>query len=103
MTMKIAHKNISMMETSANKVVSRVSFSEPPPAKALTTKYAIKIATQIISIARGVIISSILPSIHSNILLTWLKPTLAGVGDGLDTCVADIMNERMNEYYILLV
>jgi len=95
--MKIAHKNISMMEISANKVLSRVSFSEPPPAKALTTKYAIKITTQTISIVRGVMNSSILPSIHSNILLTWLNPTLAddgdADGDGLDTWLIDIMNE----------
>ena len=97
MTMKIAHKNISMMDTSANKVASRVSFSEPPPAKALTTKYAIKITTQIIIIVRGVINCSILPSNQSNMLLTWLNPTLADDGDGdgigLDTCVADIANE----------
>jgi len=101
MTMKIAHKNISMMDTSANKVASRVSFSEPSPAKALTTKYAIKITTQIIIIVRGVINCSILPSNQSNMLLTWLNPTLADDGDGdgdgdgigLDTCVADIVNE----------
>ena len=89
--MKIAHKNISMMDTLANNVFSGVSFSEPPPAKAFTTKYTIKITTQIRSITRGLMNSSILPSIQSKIPLTWLKPTFAGEDDGLDTCVDDIM------------
>ena len=94
MTMKIAHKNISMMETLANNVFSRVSFSEPPPAKAFTTKYAIKITAQIRRITRKLMNSSILPSIQSKIPLTWLKPILEddgdADGDGLDTCAADI-------------
>ena len=98
-TMKIAHKNISMMETSANNVLSRVSFSELPPAKAFTMKYPIKMTTHIISIARGLMNSSILPSIQSKIPLTWLKPTLEGEGegDGSDTCAADINGMKWNE------
>ena len=68
--MNIAQRKISRIDTSANKMFSGLLFSGvPPPAKALITKYPIKRTMQITIIIRGLMNSSILPSIQSNILL----------------------------------
>lgn len=78
--MKIAHKNISMIDTFANNVLSLLSASaDPPPAKALITKYAIATTTKIKTMTRGLMNSSILPSIQLNIPETSFKPTLGAI------------------------
>ena len=84
--MKIAHKNISMIETFANNVLSLLSASavSPPPAKALITKYAIAMTTKIKIMTRGLMNSSILPSIQLNIPDTSFKPTVGAIGIFID-------------------
>ena len=83
--MKIAHKNISMIDTFANNVLSLLSASaDPPPAKALITKYAIATTTKIKTMTRGLMNSSILPSIQLNIPDTSFKPTVGAIGIFVD-------------------
>ena len=83
--MKIAHKNISMIDTFANNVLSLLSASAvSPPAKALITKYAIATTTKIKTMTRGLMNSSILPSIQLNIPDTSFKPTVGAIGIFVD-------------------
>ena len=85
MTIKMAQRNISRMETFANNVLSLLSTSDvPPPAKALITKYTIAITTKSKTMTRGLMNSSILPSIQSNIPDTSFKPMLAATGKFVD-------------------
>ena len=84
--MKIAHKNISMIDTFADNAPSLLSASAeaPPPAKALITKYAIATTTKIKTMTRGLMNSSILPSIQLNIPDTSFKPTVGAIGIFVD-------------------
>ena len=106
--MKIAHKNISMIDTFADNALSLLSASaDPPPAKALITKYAIATTTKIKTMTRGLMNSSILPSIQLNIPDTSFKPTVGAIGifvDAVDDeggCDMKWNGMEWNEMYLI--